>query len=93
MGMTGLASMYMLGNPVAYQTTGININQDDLPWWATLIMAWCARVKALQEANGKVGNAYRAAVKGILDKGNPHEIYKTYDSYEMAMEIESNKTS
>ena len=62
---------------------GLNINQDDYPWWYTQILGWLGMVKQINDCPGKQAETYRASVTRIIESrdGRPEEIYKLYESY------------
>jgi hypothetical protein len=65
--MAGLASLYKMGDPLAYRLTGIVINQSDVPWWYAGILNWLGMVHAMQQATGDIGREYGAMVKMAID--------------------------
>jgi hypothetical protein len=79
--VAGIASEYQFTSVLDYRLTGININQDDLPWWAYQILVWISMVHAVFNCPGENGSAHRAGMKRIVEKGRPDEVYKAYESY------------
>jgi hypothetical protein len=79
--MAGIVSEYKFDSALDYKLSGININQDDLPWWAYAILVWMSMVNAMFNCPGDRGPAHRASIRRILDRGNPNEVYKAYESY------------
>lgn len=69
-----------------YKLSGVNVNQEDLPWWYTEILNWLAMVSSIQQCPGDNGPAHRANMKHTLKRGNPNDVYKLYESYSLYME-------
>jgi hypothetical protein len=70
---------------------GLNINQEDYPWWYTAILGWLGMVKQIQECPGNRGQGFRDSLKVIVEKrdGRPERVYKLYDSYKLYAEAYS----
>lgn len=62
---------------------GLNINQDDYPWWYTHILGWLGMVKQINDCPGENAEYYRTQVTHIVEHrdGRPEAIYKLYDQY------------
>lgn len=49
-------------------------------------------VRNMQEAWGKNASAWRARISGILEKGDPTEVYEAYKSYGLYIDTEMRRS-
>lgn len=55
-----------------FRLAGININQDDDPWWVPTILSWLSMYKSLMEAYGETGSGFRKTVEMVMEYGKPY---------------------
>ena len=56
-------------DPFDYRLCGININQEEAPWWVTDVMFHIRAIKSIEGAYGAVGKRFRTLLKHTWDMG------------------------
>lgn len=54
-----------------FAAAGVRFDLAEPPWWALEVLHWLAMIRALQQAYGKAGPAYRSLVADVL-RGKPY---------------------
>jgi len=91
-----LAGEWGYGSPLDRRLAGLNINQEELPWWATQVLSWLSLVKDLM---GSYKGEWRRITRRVLEGGTyrnqegphagPEAIYALYQDYCDFMENDS----
>lgn len=73
-------------SPICRRLTGININQEDDPWWLIDVLGWLAMYRQIMESQWDQADGYRAILEQKLETEPPAFLYEFYRNFCRFME-------
>jgi hypothetical protein len=88
-----VASLYSgrYDSPVCRRLCGININQDEDPWWLVGVLGWLAMYRQIMESQWEKADGYRSILEAKLKVEPPSFLYEFYRNFCQFMEADTKR--